>query len=448
LLLSIAKEMKMKKFFVFLLSLSICFTPSLVFAGGFNGWTLRNPIAQGASTVYEGLKNAIINGKNVAKTSTAIVTPVAKDVSKVLVRGVAGVALSVAVEGILGSVDWVLDPKNSLIRYTNVPADCLSDNQLCDYKYKALYGNAVFTNAYDACKANVDYYNRQAKLYQFMGAKSSGRNYEIIPGIFAPSVECTIVEIETKRSFVDTIYPVDVSEHVEPEVKTIPLDTVSSKVISNAESGDADAKVATTAASADIVSDAQSDDAKARPIVNQLEANAKTQTDADANTATGETKPNTETGSNDLSLEFPTFCGWAPQVCEAAQTVISFPQTLTNWWETSKQKTDSWASSISEAYTETMEWFQKEPEKDSEGTDVDVEIPEPFDTSVFSKDRFAVSRQCPVPEQHTISLSGVSVNFSFDMTPLCQVLTLARPALVACSYLYAAYIVIGAARNG
>lgn len=433
--------MKMKKFFVFLLSLSICFTPSLVFAGGLGGWYLNNPIAQGASTLYNGAKNVIINGKNVAKTSTALITPTVTQVAKVLARGAAGYALSVAVEELLGAVDWVLDPANNQIKYKiATPSDPNDPTLQYYYQIAGIKG----TSAVDVCQKYFDAGAYKQNGYTGINASAIAQNpeycYAIKPGYSDK------MQIGTISKVVNPNY--DPSAENENNEKTIPLDVVAQKVISNAESGDTNAQAATTAAAADVVSEAEKDDAKARPIVNQLEANAKTETDEGANDATGQSKPNTETGGTDLSLEFPTFCGWAPQVCEAAQTVISFPTTLTDWWNTSKQKTDSWASSISEAYTETKEWFQKEPEKDSEGTDVDVEIPEPFDTSVFSKDRFAVSRQCPVPEQHTISLSGVSVNFSFDMTPLCQVLILARPALVACSYLYAAYIVIGAARNG
>ena len=59
------------------------------------------------------------------------------------------------------------------------------------------------------------------------------------------------------------------------EQKIYPLETVAQKVISNAESGDTNAQVATTAAAADIVAEAENDSAKARPIVNQLEASAQ-----------------------------------------------------------------------------------------------------------------------------------------------------------------------------
>lgn len=94
-----------------------------------------------------------------------------------------------------------------------------------------------------------------------------------------------------------------------------------------------------------------------------------------------------------------------------------------------------------------LEWTQEEPDQDNTDTEVE-EKDRDFDFDIFKKDRFTVSRQCPAPIEHTIELSGISTSFSFDLKPLCDVLEMARPALVGCSYLYAAYIVIGAARNG
>ena len=88
-------------------------------AAGLGGWTMSNPVPQGASVLYNGAKNVLINGKNVAKTSTALITPTATQVAKVLARGGAGYALSVAVQQLLGAVDWVLDPANNQIVYTD-----------------------------------------------------------------------------------------------------------------------------------------------------------------------------------------------------------------------------------------------------------------------------------------------------------------------------------------
>jgi len=430
----------MKKFLVFLLSLTICLTPTLVFASGLNGWSLSNPVSQGASTLYQGAKNVLINGKNVAKTSTALITPTATQVAKLLGKGVAGVALSVAVEQLLGAVDWVLDPANNQIKYID------KNQPVNTYKYIWIWNGTsssyppstylISSTAEGACRLLAPIY----------GATLSNVSNIVITSESKGSAQCNWTNGAYQYVKIDVNPTYDPA--AEKEEKTIPLETVAQKVISNAEGGDAAAQQATKSAAADIVAEAETDSTKARPIVNQLEANSKTETDESASAESKPKDPAKPEAGTDFSLQFPVFCVWAPTICEAATTVISFPTTLTNWWDTSKQKTDSWAKSISDAYTSTKDWFQKEPEKNNEGTDVPVEIPTPFDTSIFSKDRFSVSRQCPVPEQHTISLSGISVNFAFDLKPICSVLELARPALIACSYLYACYIVIGAARNG
>lgn len=92
------------------------------------------------------------------------------------------------------------------------------------------------------------------------------------------------------------------------------------------------------------------------------------------------------------------------------------------------------------------EWTKEEPDLDKD-TELEVDEKE-FDTSIFSKSRFGVPDQCPAPVEHTLEITGITTSFSFDLSPLCDVLSFAKPALIACSYLYAAYIVIGAARNG
>ncbi|WP_445115679.1 virulence factor TspB C-terminal domain-related protein [Acinetobacter sp. WZC-1] len=126
----------------------------------------------------------------------------------------------------------------------------------------------------------------------------------------------------------------------------------------------------------------------------------------------------------------PAFCEWATTMCA--------------WYEKYQEdskKTDQHRENeevpFYQKVKDWLDWTKEPPENNDNDNDVETEQPEPFDNSIFRTDRFSVSRQCPIPEQHTISLSGVSVNFSFDLTPLCKVLEFARPALVACSYLYA-----------
>ncbi|RKG32323.1 virulence factor TspB C-terminal domain-related protein [Acinetobacter rongchengensis] len=419
---------RFKKYIAVLLMFSVYMMPFNARAAGFNGWTLSNPVAQGASTVYNGAKNVIINGKNVAKTSTALITPVAKDVSKVLARGVAGVALSVAVEGLLGSVDWVLDPANSLIRYKEketgkdctVKTDCPAIPMIWSVSVGSI--PKFFSDDITACKAGMSVWPELNGKISKIVYESNGKVAKCYHAYGYTQVNQVVNPAYNPNAETDN------------QEKSIPLDVVSQKIISNAESGNSDAKVATTAAAADIVNDAQNDDAKARPIVNQLEANAKTATDE---MATGETKPNTETGGTDLSIEFPTFCGWAPQVCEAAQTVISFPTTLTNWWETGKSKAESWAQSISEAWTLAQEWV-KEPEKE----DTELNINDQTENEPDSTINFSTA--CPQKIPLTFNWNGSTLDFSFDFTIWCEsISTFVYPIVVALGSLHALYIVTG-----
>lgn len=158
----------------------------------------------------------------------------------------------------------------------------------------------------------------------------------------------------------------------------------------------------------------------------------ETTTMPDGSTST-KTETSTQTKPKPETTDLPAFCDYAATLC--------------TWMNRdTEHKVDE--KSLWEKITDWFDWTKEEPDSDNKDNEVDTKEPEKFDTAVFKKDRFNVSKQCPSPETHTINLSGISVDFSFDLTPICTVLEFARPALVACSYLYAAYIVIGAARIG
>lgn len=420
---------------IFLLSILLAVSQVIfmnqALAASLGGWTLSNPIAQGASTLYKGAKQVLINGKNVAKTSTALITPTATQVAKVLARGAAGYALSIAVEQLLGSVDWVLDPANNQIRYkqkdsggTAQPTDqyCYRGNSSGNQGIKTCYSTPESAAQFEcpifwegSTFTGIVRDNTYAQCKKDGSTRNATILYELNPA-YDPNAE------------------------EEEEEKTLPLDVVAQQVISNAAGGDTAAQAATTAAAADIVAEAEKDDAKARPIVNQLVANAKTETDADANTATGETKPNTETGGTDLALEFPTFCGWAPQVCEAAQVVINFPTTLTDWWNTGNTKAESWAQSISETWTATKEWMNKEDTPEQETTvEIDQTVPEVPNTSYFNWGAY-----CPFsPGSQTISLENTSAGIDYDLTSWCELASDIRPFVLAAGSLMAFLIASG-----
>lgn len=157
----------------------------------------------------------------------------------------------------------------------------------------------------------------------------------------------------------------------------------------------------------------------------------ETTTMPDGSTST-KTETSTQTKPNPETSELHAFCEYAATLCTWINKDIEHKAEQKSLWQ---------------KITEWFDWTKENPDSQNSDNEVDVEKPEEFDTSVFKKNRFTVSKSCPTPETHTINLSGISVDFSFDLTPICTVLEFARPALVACSYLYAAYIVIGAARG-
>jgi len=398
--------------------------PSFLFAGNIGGWSLGSPVASGASAIVNGTKEIILNGASKIAKGTAKITPNASQVAKVLRNGVAGYALSVAVEQLLGAVDWVLDAENNKIRYRTEPDQC---QYLYKYKGKDYCPKAL------AAAAN--------KFYLDMGFENPDCSVHIPNVGGTATIECAGLG-GTVGSASPILNP-DYSETAEDDYpKSIPLETVAQKVISNAAGGDVSAQQATMSAAQEIINDAEKDSAKAAPIVQQLEASKAIE---EENTATGEQTQNPEKPNvTDISLEFPAFCGWAPTVCEAAQTVISFPRTLTNWWNTANQKADGWASSISLAWSD----FWKEPNLEKEkDTEVNVDEKEVQDPSQFDQMYVQFGGQCPTFEVNTISVGSVSVPISFDLSPYCDFALKVRPAVIGFGYLVALGIVSNAIRE-
>lgn len=432
----------MKTIIKIFICLSLIYTPMFANAAKVGGWNLSNPVAQGASTVYDATKNVLINGKDFVKKSTVKITPTASQVAKVLARGGAAYALSVAVEQLLGAVDWVLDPANNQIVYTS-PDQPLDPNNpdpsVRHLWYSVSSGTGKLYSS--PTPAGKEACSRWGLTYKSITnlVISGGWGYAEAICIDNNGVEHLQNLVGQPSSAYDPEAP------PKDEQKTLPLEVVAAQVISNAESDTdkrAAAQVATTAAAADIVAEAEKDDAKARPIASQAEANAETKpADAaeaeKANEAQGQTKPNeANPEATDISLEFPVFCSWAPTICEAAQVVISFPQTLTGWWESANQKADDWATSISQAYQD----FMRDDELPNDDTKVDItDLPTPE----LQENAISWGAACPADVSIPISMQGVSSTLVFSWSPWCQLLSIIKPAIIASAYIGAAFIVLG-----
>lgn len=415
----------MKKIFLIFLSFTIYFNSfTNAHAQAVGGWTVNNIAAQGAKAVVSASQNVMINGKEYIKKGTALVAPTASQVSKVLARGAAGYALSVAVEQLLGAVDWVLDSANNQIKYYPPNSDP------ADPTYQWRWNGVLYNSPQDACSA----FWSTRDGWKFVSVSEPTRQF---PGCVGYNKEQDRYDVYTPVERVARTEAVE-----DEEQKTLPLDVVAAQVISNAEGGNTDAQTATVAAAQDIVNDAEKDDAKAAPLVNQFEDSATTENanaaeqDA-ANDATGNTKPN-EAGGTDIALEFPAFCGWAPTVCQAAQVVISFPQKLENWYKESTK-------SISEAWTAVKDWAKTENKNNEENTDVqtiDENLPN-INTGLFK-----ASGSCPPDFQYAFPLPfGGTHTISYSYETACTWFSKLYFVVVTCGWISAYFIVMGIRKN-
>ncbi|MDG9861532.1 virulence factor TspB C-terminal domain-related protein [Acinetobacter ursingii] len=415
-----------KTYLTILLMFSIHMMPfNAARAAGLGGWILGGGVSQGASVIYNGSKEVILNGAKKIATGTAKITPVAGDVAKLLGKGLGGVALSVAVEQLLGSVDWVLDPANNQIRYYVDPDSQNAPDP--NWQYNCHVGG-VADSIYECGSRLIG----TGGIYDHAQSVTSCRWYNF-------EARCTFrYVVDGVESYAEREVAFNRFTRVDPiperEEKFLPLPTVAQQVISNAESGNADAQSVTKAAADTIVAEAETDNTKARPIINQLEASQSIPT---SNTATGETVPKEETGENtgtdtkgsDISLDFPIFCDWAPSVCQAANVVI--------------QKPAEWAENIKAAYDDAVDYFKSEPEQ----TDNELDIDQNTETEPDSSINFSTS--CPAKIPLTFQWNGGTLDFSFDFTMWCQAIsTFVYPIVVALGSLHALYIVAGVRQDG
>jgi len=142
-------------------------SPSVMSASAatFGGWNPLGLKPVGASS----LLNASKTLGGIATDSHALITPAVKDVTKVLVRGAGGLALSVAVEELLGAVDWVMDPANNQIRYKVDPTDPSEQETQCKKVFFISEGTKKIQtcNLHDACDQVILHVNSLGNGYKY-----------------------------------------------------------------------------------------------------------------------------------------------------------------------------------------------------------------------------------------------------------------------------------------
>lgn len=216
------------------------------------GWSITNSTVMGASTLIDAVKDS--------RVSAALVKPNAKQVAEVLRGGVAGIALSVAVDQLLGAVDWVMDAENNQIRYKPKPIagePPITEIGIFIFRSDGVNETTRGDSINAVCKNIQEWYFKETNFRPTIDWEHVSRS-----GYY---FSCRFLETEYQRF---TGY---VEGGVHSPEKTLPLETVAEQVITNADTGSSDAKVATNAATQNILNDA----IQAEPVVQELENNAE-----------------------------------------------------------------------------------------------------------------------------------------------------------------------------
>lgn len=430
---------------VFLLSLFVALTPNLIFLQAANattvageGWSVTKRLVQGATTFYDGAKNVVLNGKNYAATGAAAITPTAAQVAKMIVRTGAVLAVDVAIKSLLGAVDYVMDPDNNRVKYYTAPTDYNDPSNQYIYQVQS-HSNTSASTMSESCRLEKVEYQKLSDQY---GWRTTYTGSYIKTGTGSPAFYCYlqstfdgVVQSDTElqgQRYQNPAYNLDAPKTGE---KYLPYDQVAAQVVSNAMAENSDAKAYVSSVADTALEDEQRQIVPATDITQQLNNSQAIPT---SNTAQGQAvpqaNPNDPTAPKapptDITINFPVFCDWAPSVCQAANAAINFPKLFVEKF----QKWDDWLNRETKPYT-------------ADETKIDTEDKRTFDFSIFNANRFSVNPQCPMPEPTPLNVLGVQTVFSFDLKPICSILEMAKPALIACSYLYAAYIVIGASRG-
>lgn len=337
----------LKQINVIILSFVLIFAPTYVFATTVSaeGWSVSKKLVQGATTFYDGTKNVVLNGKNYAAKGAAKITPAAGQVSKMIVRTGAVLAIDLAIKSLIGAVDYVMDPANNQVKYYVVPPTASPSDQ-----YYWVNGNAQ----------NIKYSSSRAALdghlaYICATGGSWGACPDQIKSIAGPTILSYGASYTVTRTNNSTVTynmtkvanpAYDPNAQPNREEKYLPYDAVASQVISDAVAEKADAKAYVSSVADTALEDEQKQIVPATDVINQLNNSQAIPTN---NTATGAVTPTTGTGTgdptaqpqpSDITLNFPIFCDWAPTVCVAAQAAIDFPAKVETWIDKIFYKTE------------------------------------------------------------------------------------------------------------
>lgn len=374
-------------------------------AGG-SGWRVASTVANGIGVTVNGAKDIIVNGASKTVSGVANVTPTAGQVGKFMGKNLGAAAVIGAMDLLLDGVDYVLDPANNSVTYK--PS---SSSSLLYYLYDD--NDYYFSSPSSLCSGLIGsrYLSSVVKSASYDSSKNVCNWFDSERNIIGYSPNVLTIDNPNESS----------------ELKTVPLTTLGSQVIDQAQeeirTGNPAVPIATPvtqAAAAAVVGEAATDDVQARPIVTELDKSAAIPTDQ---TAVGEIAPpttNPDTGEvnpGSISLDFPVFCSWAPSMCVLADKV-------------------------QEAITDAREWV-----KESEATDTELDIPEQEQQETDTNINFNGS--CPAKiTLVNFNYHNNQQNWEVDFTDWCSaVTTYIKPIVISMGAFSAVLIVSGVRIN-
>ncbi|MFH3967524.1 virulence factor TspB C-terminal domain-related protein [Acinetobacter nosocomialis] len=335
----------LKQINVIILSFVLIFAPTYVFATSVSaeGWSVTKRLVQGATSFYDGTKTVLLNGKDYVIKGSAYIIPNSGQVAKMIVRTGAVLAVDLAIKELIDGVDYVMDPANNRVKYY-VTKDPDPTDPSVQYYYQTAVGNVTKKFSSNSAAA-TDICTRLAASYGWTAVSA-------VPASWAADetglkyATCTIKRSQLSEneiftwSYIRAKNPAyDPKAQPNREEKYLPYDTVASQIISDANADKADSKAyVSSVADTALEQDEQRRIVPASDVINQLEYNKSIPTTETAQgKATPQADPNDPTAPKapptDITINFPVFCGWAPTVCQAAQTAIDFPAKVDKWIE-------------------------------------------------------------------------------------------------------------------
>lgn len=361
--------------------------------GSIGGWKVVSNVASGIGAKITATKDVLVNGAKTTVTGTANIMPNPSNMGKFMLRLGGAAVVTEAINQILNGVDYVMDPANNSIQ-TQPNAQ---DTPAAFTRYSAL--NGATPDSPSGTNKYIYYHTAPISVNDFCKQASTA-----IKGTYGGSWEGGSVcyvnkdgKTLTLSYSINRTNPKYSPSAVIPDKQTIPLPTIGSQVIEQAEKdikagNPASPAVALSRAVAqDMVQEAEADDVKARPIAQQLEKNPEYPSDNDAegeitkpeviDPATGEVVKPAETSS--IAMQFPKACEWFPQACLF------------------------------------IDWAMTDPNVDS-----DMEVPEKeIEKQEIKKDLVKISgRSCPSDVKFDVDglPFGIKINKAYSMQEICN----------------------------